>query len=139
MDAFNLPTPAEPPNGQYEGHDRGIAGDQLYALFPNGYGASIIKGPHSYGGPEGLWEMAVLHGSDEIGEGAICYSTPITSDVIPRLTAEAVVIELHRVAALPRRDDCDHETHHEEVDESRNVGMIEALGNFLDRVTSGRG
>ena len=26
--------------------------------FPNGYGASVIKGPYTYGGPEGLWEIA---------------------------------------------------------------------------------
>ena len=26
--------------------------------FPNGYGASVIKGKYTYGGPEGLWEIA---------------------------------------------------------------------------------
>jgi len=26
--------------------------------FPNGYGASVIKGKYTYGGPEGKWEIA---------------------------------------------------------------------------------
>ena len=26
--------------------------------FPNGYGASVIKGKYTYGGPKGLWEIA---------------------------------------------------------------------------------
>ena len=30
---------------------------KIYA-FPNGYGASVIKGEHTYGGPEDKWEIA---------------------------------------------------------------------------------
>ena len=26
--------------------------------FPNGYGASVIKGKYTYGGPNGKWEIA---------------------------------------------------------------------------------
>ena len=26
--------------------------------FPNGYGASVIKGKYTYGGSKGLWEIA---------------------------------------------------------------------------------
>ena len=28
--------------------------------FANGYGASVVKGEHTYGGDEGLWELAVI-------------------------------------------------------------------------------
>lgn len=27
--------------------------------FDNGYGASVVKGPHTYGGDQGLYELAV--------------------------------------------------------------------------------
>jgi hypothetical protein len=37
-------------------------GEQAKVFFPNGYGASIIRGPHSYGGSRGLYELAVLRG-----------------------------------------------------------------------------
>ena len=30
---------------------------KIYA-FPNGYGASVIKGKYTYGGPEDKWEIA---------------------------------------------------------------------------------
>ena len=30
---------------------------KIYA-FPNGYGASVIKGEHTYGGPQDKWEIA---------------------------------------------------------------------------------
>ena len=30
---------------------------QKIYTFPNGYGASVIKGPYTYGGPK-LWEIA---------------------------------------------------------------------------------
>ena len=52
--------------------------------FDNGYGASVIKHDYSYGGKNGLWEIAVLE-NDEL-----CYNTPITEDVIGHLSWENV-------------------------------------------------
>jgi len=49
--------------------------------FPNGYGASVVKHDFSYGGKDGLWELAVLD-----SDGALCYHTPITHDVIGYLS-----------------------------------------------------
>lgn len=36
--------------------------------FSNGYGASVVKGPETHGGPDGLWELAVIryHGTSPI-------------------------------------------------------------------------
>ena len=48
--------------------------------FENGYGASVIKHDYSYGGRDGLWELAVLEGEE------LCYTTSITEDVIGHLT-----------------------------------------------------
>jgi hypothetical protein len=108
--ALILPTPAEPPNGEYKGYDRGGLGKQLRARYPNGYGASVVQGPFSYGGESGLYELAVFHNNkvDEEGQ-TLCYASPITSDVVGWLTAEEVVAKLHEIAQLPPVENCSHE------------------------------
>ena len=58
---------------------------QCIVQFPNGYGASIVQGEHTYGGKDGLYEIAVF-GKD----GHISYSTPITDDVLGYLSEEEV-------------------------------------------------
>ena len=40
-------------------------GVQYEYTFPNGYGASVIRHSYSYGGKQGLWEIAPL---DKDGE-----------------------------------------------------------------------
>ena len=74
-----------------------LNGYQLLYQFDNGYGASVIKHDHSYGGKKGLYELAVLD-----KEGSLCYDTPITSDVIGHLTmgeAEKVLINISYLEA----------------------------------------
>ena len=80
---------------KFNPHPAGMGGVQATVKFPNGYGASIIKFAYSYGGPEGLYELAVL---DE--NGKLCYTTPITSDVIGHLTPEKVTEILAKIEAL---------------------------------------
>ena len=46
-------------------------------MFPNGYGASVVRNEYSYGGDQGLYEVAVINSN-----GELVYDTPITSDVI---------------------------------------------------------
>lgn len=68
----------------FQQHPMGI-GKQCIVQFPNGYGASIVQGPHTYGGSNGLYELAVF-GKD----GQITYDTPITNDVLGHLSEEEV-------------------------------------------------
>lgn len=68
--------------------------------FENGYGASIVQGRWSYGGPEGLFEIGVLD-----DKGQLTYATPITDDVIGYLTTEGVEEVLQQISELPKIED----------------------------------
>jgi hypothetical protein len=78
-----------------------LDGVQNIYRFDNGYGASVIRNNFSYGGSEGLWELAVL---DFTKDGAITYETPITDDVIGYLTDEDVQATLADIRALTRNE-----------------------------------
>lgn len=64
--------------------------------FTNGYGASVISNEYSYGGKEGLFEIAVLDYT-----GCITYDTSITDDVIGYLTKDEVIEYLVQISNLP--------------------------------------
>jgi hypothetical protein len=70
-------------------------GTQYKFKFGNGYGASVVQGPYTYGGEDGLWELAVL-GKD----GDLTYETPVTEDVLGYLSESDVGEALDRIAEL---------------------------------------
>lgn len=70
-------------------------GSQHKYLFPNGYGASVIRSTYSYGGSAGLWELAVF-GID----GHLDYSTPVTGDVEGHLDDAEVEALLEQIESL---------------------------------------
>ena len=75
--------------------------------FNNHRGVSIISTEFSYGGNEGLYELAVIAWwEDKEGNKnwAIDYSTEITDDVIGHLTMEDVEKIAKRVEKLSSRD-----------------------------------
>ena len=80
--------------------DEVMYGDKVwsrsYMIFDNGYGVSVVRGPHSYGGQKGLYELAVLD-----SDGFITYETPITSDVIGFLKPEDVTKYMIQIQQLP--------------------------------------
>lgn len=76
--------------------DRGFAGKQVIVAFDNGYAASVVSGPFTYGGSKGFWELAVLNPL-----GGIDYSTPITDDVVGWLSVRDVIDLLTQVSKLP--------------------------------------
>lgn len=70
-------------------------GKQCVVQFPNGYGASIVQGPYTYGGDKGLYELAVFD-----KDGNITYDTPITGDVEGHLSESDVESLLTRIKEL---------------------------------------
>ena len=64
--------------------------------FPNGYGVSVVRTDHSYGGTDGLYELAVLNSA-----GELTYDTSVTSDVLGHLTPEEVTQYMIEVQSLP--------------------------------------
>lgn len=98
------PLPIEVPAWQINDHRAGGYGNQQWIYrFGNGYGASVVQGEHTYGGPQGLYELAVIKFMPADGdEWHLTYETPITGDVLGHLSIGEVAAELVRVAALPR-------------------------------------
>ena len=64
-------------------------------MFDNGYGASVIIGPHTYGGEDGLYELGVL-GKDK----KLTYDTPVTDDVKGYLSEDDVTKLLEQIQKL---------------------------------------
>jgi len=68
---------------------------QARIYFDNGYGASVVKTPHTYGGDMGLYELAVFGKN-----GHITYDTPITNDVEGYLSEDDVTNLLEQIQQL---------------------------------------
>ena len=103
-----------------ETRSNGTNGVTYKFIFPNGYGASVVKWisdevwDASVGGYDDKWELAVISKYTETdsrwpvfeyGENKyyIDYETPITNDVIGYLTDEVVRNILDRIYKLPKR------------------------------------
>ena len=79
----------------------GMPGIQAVVLFDNSYGASVIKGSSSYGGSQGLYELAVIKIKEEDGSRwDLCYDSGLTEDVEGYLTEDDVTSFLQRIEAL---------------------------------------
>ena len=77
-------------------YSNSITGVQARITFENGYGASVVKSPYSYGGRMGLYELTIL---DE--KGHIYFPTPISdSGVIGYLKEEDVTEAMRRIQEL---------------------------------------
>ncbi|WHI54199.1 hypothetical protein PYH59_10165 [Mammaliicoccus lentus] len=85
----------EHPNFQTENFRTG--GIQYLFSFENGYGASVVCHPFSYGNEDKPYELAVI--ADEV----LCYDTEITDDVLGWLTVEDVLNTLEKIKKLDQR------------------------------------
>ena len=68
--------------------------------FSNGYGASVVCNEFSYGGKEGLFELAVVGFARHTNNFEIRYDTRITNDVLGYLTEEEVEQTLDKIKNL---------------------------------------
>lgn len=73
-----------------------MSGKWSRVMFSNGYGASIVSHKYSYGGKDGLYELAVL---DNINGNPI-YTTSVTDDVLGYLTEDDVTKILKQIQEL---------------------------------------
>jgi hypothetical protein len=64
-------------------------------MFENGFGVSVVSHTYSYGGKDGLFEIAVL---DKKGE--LTYKTPVTNDVVGYLNPDEVTEIMEQVQSL---------------------------------------
>ena len=76
-------------------HAAGMGGVMSRIVFDNGYGASIVCTPHTYGGDKGLYEIAVLD-----TEGKLTYNTSVTDDVIGYLRPQDVTDVMEKIQQL---------------------------------------
>ena len=75
--------------------DQYMDGVAARIMFKNGYGVSVVCHSFSYGGKNGLYEVAVLD-----ADGEITYETDVTDDVIGHLTPEQVTETMELIQAL---------------------------------------
>ena len=73
-----------------------LSGIYCRIIFENGFGASIVKHKYSYGGKDGLYEIAVL---DDIKGSPISY-TSVTDDVLGYLSEDDVMFHLNEIKNL---------------------------------------
>ncbi len=75
---------------------------QFVYRFRNGYGASVVQNSISQPYGAALWELAVIR-FNSAGEHDwdICYTTPITYDVLGHLGPDEVFTHLNQVGDLP--------------------------------------
>lgn len=80
---------------RYENTSTGLS-TRIRIWFRNGYGASVVQGPYTYGGSEGLAELGVLDRS-----GELTYETSVTGDVIGWLDRDGLIAQLKLISELP--------------------------------------
>jgi hypothetical protein len=79
---------------KFEPH-RNMDGIMSRITFENGYGASVVKGEYTYGGKDGLYELAVLDSN-----GNLIYDTSITGDVAGYLSEDDVTKLMEQIQNL---------------------------------------
>lgn len=107
----------EIPVADYDLSNHPLGGKHLRLFFANGWGVSVISHMYSYGGAEGLYEVAVTN-----GEGGIVYDNPVAPEgVRGYLTPQDVVDMVREVLELTRTPD--EERDYQEFKQIYNEGF----------------
>jgi hypothetical protein len=86
--------------------DGGVRG---VVVFDNGYGLSIIRNKHSYGGDTGLYETALLRADGTPNGGPLTHNASLGySDVCGWLSEADVEQELTKIENAPQFDEADN-------------------------------
>jgi hypothetical protein len=72
-----------------------MVGKKARMMFENGYGVSVVSHTFSYGGKDGMYELAVLDSN-----GELTYNTSITNDVMGYLNSSDVTRIMEDVQKL---------------------------------------
>jgi hypothetical protein len=80
-----------------------FTGESSHHIFDNHYGVSVIRGPYTYGGKQGLYELAVIYMAPNAEYSDLVYDTPVTNNVEGYLTPEDVTRLMKEVSKLPLR------------------------------------
>lgn len=86
---------------EYHTDGKTVQGIRYRYRFPNGYGASVIKRPGSFGYIMDLWELGVTTWGEVYDH--LTYTTPITDNVLGYLTGSMVCDILGKIICLPTR------------------------------------
>lgn len=79
-------------------------GESAYHLYDNHYGVSVVRGPYTHGGRQGLYELAVVYMAPDDIYSQLVYDTPVTNDVEGYLTPDDVTRLMEQVSQLPPRE-----------------------------------
>ena len=87
---------------EFEADD--MNGIYAFMLFDNNYGVSVTRNSYSYGGRDGLYELAVVHMSPGMSESELDYDNPVANgDVRGYLTPEDVTQLMEEVVLFPAK------------------------------------
>ena len=80
-----------------------VEGVQKLYRFENNFGASVVKGVHTYGGEDGLWELAPVFFKDATNTNyVLCYPPTVCpdGDVVGWLSGDEVEAKLSLIKLL---------------------------------------
>lgn len=84
---------------EFKQHANCTNGTMAHLIFDNGFGASVITGDMFFTSPGTPYELTVIRGT--LDDWSLCYTTPVTDDVIGYLNQKDVEKLLVQISELP--------------------------------------